>query len=125
MGGLQQIAGGPSRPERRLAEPIDVTLGTERRVYVADAAPGEVLMYDQFGSYLRHLSLPPLSNLQALKHERGRLWIVCSDRIFTWNRSRRQVSKRHIDLDDPLVDAVPTASGLYLLTPKHLIRRSR
>ncbi|MFB6230056.1 MAG: NHL repeat-containing protein [Salinibacter sp.] len=125
FGRLQRIAGGNRRGASQLKDPVALALGSERRLYVADAGQGRVLVYDRYGTFIRRLRTPPLPKVRALTMHQGRLWIVCADRLVIWTRAQRQVTERSIDLEKPLVDAAPQPSALYLLTRTRLTRRSR
>lgn len=124
LGGAQRAGGGDPKQRSRLVDPTALALGPQGRLYVADAGRGEVLLYDQFGTFVRRLSTPPLPTIRALTMHQERLWIVCADRVVVWNRAREQVSEHPVELGHPLIDVVPQSSALYLLTSKRLIRRS-
>jgi len=125
FGRLRRIAGGNRRGASQLEDPVALALGSEQRLYVADAGQGSVLVYDRYGTFIRRLRTPPLPKVRALTMHQGRLWIVCADRLLTWNRAQRQVAERPVDLESPLIDVAPQPNALYLLTRTRLIRRSR
>ena len=110
-------------PSTRLDDPVALAVGDGGRVYVADAGRGAVWLYDTFGTFVRRLSLPPLPTVRALSLHRGRLWIVCRDRVLVWTRAAGLVAEHPVDVSEPLVDAVPTGRHTYLLTPTRLLRR--
>jgi DNA-binding beta-propeller fold protein YncE len=110
-------------PSSRLRRPVALALGTDRRLYVADADRAAVYAYDRFGSYLRTLPLPELSAPRALTVVEGRLWVVCADRIVVWAPEAETVRARPVALDAPLVDAARWEGTLYLLTERRLVRR--
>jgi len=108
----------------RLQDPVALAVGRDKRVYVADAEKEAVLMYDTFGTFLRRVTLPPLPSVRALTVHRGRLHIVCADRILVWTQEKGLVAEHPVDLSEPLVDAAFDESRAYLLTATRLLRRS-
>lgn len=112
--------GGADAPRRPVALALDGT----RRLYVADREREAVLAYDLFGSLVGRLATPPLPTVQALSMHRGRLWIVCAERVFVWDPATRTAAEHGVDLPAPLVDAVQRGDELFLLTPTRLYRRS-
>jgi sugar lactone lactonase YvrE len=118
----QLIGGGrnsPSIPQ----EPIALALGERGRLYVGDGGRQEVLAYDRFGTFVKRLSTPPLPELQALSMQRGRLWIVCADRVFVWRPTTGQTQEHPVHLDTSLLDAARRGQDLFLLTEGRLLRR--
>jgi sugar lactone lactonase YvrE len=93
------------------------------RLYVADARAKTVFAYDLFGSVRRALPLPSLRDVQSLSVHRGRLWVVCADRVLVWDRREGLVAEHLVDLSEPLVDAAASGAHVYLLTASRLYRR--
>lgn len=119
------------RPERlveggsdRLQQPVALAVGDVRRLYLADAGQEGVLVYDTFGTFRRRVPVSPLPTVQALTVHRGRLYIVCADRLLVWDRTDGLVAEHSIDLSEPVVDAVLYEGSLYLLTATRLLRRA-
>lgn len=107
----------------RLQDPVALAVG-DARLYVADAGKDAVLIYDTFGTFLQSASLPPLPGVRALTVHRGRLHIVCADRILVWTQEKGLVAEHPVDLSEPLVDAAFDDNRAYLLTATRLLRRS-
>jgi DNA-binding beta-propeller fold protein YncE len=107
----------------RLQDPVALAVGGAR-LYVADAEKEAVLIYDTFGTFLRSASLPPLPGVRALAVHRGRLHVVCADRVLVWTREKGLVAEHPVDLSEPLVDAAFDENRTYLLTATRLLRRS-
>lgn len=118
-GRISEAGGG------RLQDPVALAVGNGQRVYVADVGTEAVLVYDSFGTFLRRLTLPPLPSIRALTVHRGRLYIVCAERVLVWDRRDGLVAEHRVTLKEPLVDAALRDDGLYLLTPTRLLRRAR
>ena len=107
----------------RLQDPVALAVGDAKRVYVADRERGAVLMYDTFGTFLRRVSLPPLPTVGALTVHRGRLVIVCAERVLVWDRRDGLVAEHAVTLTEPLVDVALHEGRVYLLTATRLLRR--
>jgi len=117
---LVGAVGGADAPRRPVALALDGT----RRLYVADRGRAAVLAYDLFGNLVDRLATPSLTDVQALSMHRGRLWIVCAERVFVWNPDARTATEHGVDLPAPLVDAARRGDELFLLTATRLYRRS-
>ena len=119
----ERIIGGAVQRRGRLLRPVALALEGSRRLYVADRGREEVLVYDRFGTFMQTLALSPLPDVRALTFRRGRLWIVCPQRVFIWNPETRQAIEHAVALPSPLVDVAPSADGIYLLTATRLWKR--
>lgn len=119
LGGLESIVDGGAR----LQDPVALTIGDSRQVYVADAYQETVLVYDSFGTFRRRVPTPPLPNVQALSVHRGGLYIVSPDTVRIWDRTEAQVAEHAVNLSEPLVDVARADGLVYLLTESHLLRR--
>ncbi len=116
IGGGMSGAGAPQ-------EPVALALDDSRRLYVGDRAQGVVLAYDLFGTFVKRLSTPPMPELRALSMQRGRLWIVCADRVFVWNPKTGRTQEHPVDLEASILDAARRGEDLFLLTERRLLRR--
>lgn len=115
-GQISEAGGG------RLEDPIALAVDDNQRVYVADAEKETVLMYDTFGTFLRRVSVPPLSGVRSLTVHRGRLFIVCADRVLVWDRRDGLVAEHPVALSEPLVDVALHDNRVFLLTANRLLR---
>ena len=111
-------------PASRLDDPVDLALGDDRRLYVADRGREAVLAYDRFGTFLERLPTGALPGLRAVSVHRGRLWIVCADRVVVWSPGTEQVRRHRVSLGAPLVGALPRDGHVVLLTQHRLLRRA-
>jgi hypothetical protein len=102
---------------------VALALDGTRRLYVADRDHEAVLAFDLFGSFVERLDIPPLPSIQALAMHRGRLWIVCPERVFVWTPDKGTTTEYNLDLPAPLVDAAGRGEALFLLTATTLYRR--
>lgn len=115
----ERIIGGAGH----LQAPVALALDGNRRLYVADRERKAVFSYDLFGTFVERLSTPTLPRLQALSVYRGRLWIICADRVLVWNPDAGTIQQHQVSLDVPLVDAARRGNHLFLLTESELLRR--
>jgi len=106
----------------RFQDPVALALGTDRRLYVADAGREAVLIYDAVGTF-RRMAGPSFPGVRALAVHRGRLWIVCPHRVLVWGRAAGVVAEYTVDLGEPLVDVAAYQDRVYLLTETRLLRR--
>jgi DNA-binding beta-propeller fold protein YncE len=111
-------------PRSRLDDPVDLALGDDRRLYVADRGRGALLAYDSFGTFLERVPTGALPDLRAVSAHRGRLWIVCADRVVVWTPATREGRRHRVRLDAPLVGALPRGGHVFLLTEDRLLRRA-
>lgn len=116
----ERIVGDDLQPRGRLDRPVALALEKDRRLYVADRGQEGILVYDRFGTFLHRLSTPPLPDVRALTFRKGRLWIVCPDRVLVWNPNGERLTEHSLDLPAPLVDVEPVSDGLYVLTSTRL-----
>jgi streptogramin lyase len=107
-----------------LRGPVALAVDGTRRLYVADREQNAIFAYDLFGTFLERLPLPDLPSPRALTLHRGRLWVVCADRIVVWDPARRTRDVHPVDVAVPLVDAARRADTVFLLTERRLLRRS-
>ncbi|MFB6250055.1 MAG: NHL repeat-containing protein [Salinibacter sp.] len=110
-------------PASRLEDPVDLALGDDRRLYVADRGRGAILAYDAFGTFLERLPTGPLPDLRAVSVQAGRLWIVCADQVVV--RTPESQRRHRLRLGAPLVGALPRDGRIFLLTEHRLLRRER
>ncbi len=108
----------------RLQDPVAMAVGSDGRLYVADAGRDAVLVYDTFGTFRRRVPGDSLPALQALTVHRGQLWIVCARRVLVWDRREGVVAEHTVDLSEPLVDVAVHGDRVYLLTETRLLRRA-
>jgi len=120
---LERVVGGAVQRRGRLEGPRALALTNDRRLYVADSVQEAVFAYDAFGTFVRRLPTPALPEVRALAVRGNRLWIVCADRVFVWNRSTRRLAEHAVTMPAPLVDVAPHADGLYVLTATRLWAR--
>jgi len=111
-------------PAGRLDEPVALAIDGSRRLYVADRGREAVLTYDLLGTFVERLDTPPLPDVRALTVHRGRLWIVCPERVIVWNPSTETSVAHAVDLPAPLVDVARRGDDLFLLTAERLYRRA-
>lgn len=118
---VEHVIGRPSDGAGALLMPVALAADDET-LWVADAGRAGVVVYDHFGGYVRTLAEGRLGGVRALALHRGELWAVLPDRLVVFAPSGRLDRVVGVDLPAPLVDVVPAADGLYLLTATALLR---
>ena len=104
-----------------LQEPVAIALD-DGTLYVADAGRRAVFRYGRFGTFQGRLPLPDLPAPRALTVHRGRLWVVCADRIVVWDPATETRRVHRVPLPGPLVGAVGWKGTLFALTDRQLVR---
>lgn len=120
----ERVIGPFSPPSGAMTEPVALALDGNRRLFVGDRGQGAVLAFDLFGTFDQRIDTPALPDIQALTMDRGRLWIVCPDRVFVWNPETNTTVEHPVDVPAPLLDAARRGDEVFLLTATHLYRRS-
>lgn len=99
----------------RLEDPVSVAaLGD--LVYVADRGRGAVLVYDEFGAFVRVLGEAPVRDLRAVGGRDGRLWVVAADGVRLYAPDGTLLARAAVTLGADLVDAAWVDGTLFLLT---------
>ncbi len=119
---LERVVGGADAGEGALREPVDLALGPDGRLFVADRGRAAVLVYDPFGRYLRRIAAGTARGVTAVAVARDRLLLAFPDRVLVYGLDGRLRRALAFDLPQPLVGADATADGLLLLTPSRLYR---
>ena len=121
---LERVIGDFVSGEGALAEPVALAVNTER-LFVADRELRAILVYDLFGGYIRTLLNGQAHQVQALALAEDLLWIVLPKQIITVSVGGRRQDTIPAPEGHDLVDAIPAAESLYLLTRTTLARMPR
>lgn len=117
---LDRVIGDLESGDGALREPVDVAVGPDGRLFVADRGHAAVLVYDAFGLYLRRIAAGTARSVRALGIHRDRLLVVLPDRVLVYGLDGRLRRALAVSLDQPLVDAALVGDALVLLTPTRL-----
>ncbi len=115
-----RVVGGIGAGEGALREPVDLTLGPDGRLFVADRGWAAVLVYDPFGLYLRRIADGVARDIRAVTVVGDRLVLVLARQLLVYGLDGRQRGTFSFDLPAPLVDVAGSEEGLVLLTPTRL-----
>ncbi len=117
---LERTIGGYDAGEGALQNPVALALDATS-LYVADRERGAVLVYDHFGDYIRAMGQGQLANLRAVVVDDNRIWAVGEKGLWVFEKPGRLQWRSTMSLGEPLVDVLPSANGLFLLTPTRLL----
>ncbi|MDX1530056.1 MAG: hypothetical protein R3362_00885 [Rhodothermales bacterium] len=125
---LTRVIGGPEMGAGALEEPVDLALGPDGTLFVADRAQAAVLVYDPFGSFVRRIADGAARGLRAVTVHRDRLLLVLDGGLLVYSLEGRFVQALHVPLDGvggtprpaDLVGVAGLEDRLYLLTPTQL-----
>ncbi len=106
-----------------LAEPVDLAVGPRSQLYVADRGRRAVVVFDEFGSFVRALGESRLTGLRSVAVGHGVVIAGQADRVTLYDVSGTLIGSMAVDLDAPLVDLViDERRTLFVLTPTRLYR---
>lgn len=115
-----RVTGGLDAGEGALRAPVDLAVGPDGRLFVADRGHAAVLVYDAFGLYLRRLAAGTARDVRALGLYRDRLLVVLPSRVLVYGLDGRLRRALAVEIEEPLVDAALVGEALVLLTPTRL-----
>ena len=116
---LERVIGEFGTGSGQLVEPISIATDATS-LYVADHALSMIKVYDYFGGHIRNFRTK--QDLKSITVARTELWVVYSRSIWIYSDQGRVSRQIVIELDDPLIDAVPVLDHIILLTSGQLLR---
>ncbi len=117
---FDRIVGGLDAGEGALSEPVDLALGPDGRLFVADRGHAAVLVYDRFGLYLRRIADGTARDVRALAVIGERLVLVMPRQVRIYSLEGRLIDAFSVSLTEPLVDIAGTEFRFVLLTATRL-----
>lgn len=102
-----------------LVEPISLSTDTSL-LYVADRALGLVKVYDYFGGHVRNLRAT--QEVTSVSVAGAEIWIIMPQAIWIYNNRGTFLRQVVVELDSPLLAAVPISKHILLLTSTRLLR---
>ena len=104
---------GPGRGV--LVEPVDIAIGANRLLYVADRGAKSLMVYDQYGTFVRTMGVG-LSELCAVVATGERVYAVLAHSLVVYDEIGRFERRLEIDMDTHIVDVAAGTDGtLYVL----------
>lgn len=113
---LARVIGGVDAGSGALGEPVDLWVGPESLLYVADRGARAVVVFDQYGTFVRSLGGGRLDGLRSVIATGDHVVAVLDRALMFYEVSGRFARRVEIDIRDPIVDAAVAPDGsLYLL----------
>ena len=98
-----------------LVEPVDIAIGANRLLYVADRSAESLMVYDQYGTFVRTIGAG-LTGLRAVVVAGERVYAVLEQSLVAYDETGRFERRLEIDMDTHIVDvAAGTDGNLYVL----------
>ena len=120
---LAAVRGDVEAGPGTLAEPVDIAMGARSMVYVADRGRSAVVVFDQYGSYVRAFGEGRLSDLRSVVVGEGTVFAGHSNHISLYTTSGMFLGSMALNLNEPLVDlAITNDAMLLVVTPTRLLR---
>ncbi|MDE2827599.1 MAG: hypothetical protein OXL40_09885 [Bacteroidota bacterium] len=102
-----------------LVEPISLSTDTSL-LYVADRALGLVKVYDYFGGHVRNLKAT--QEVNSVTVAGPEVWVILPQSIWIYDNQGAFLRQVVVDLDSPLLAAIPVSEYILLLTSTRLLR---
>ena len=109
------VIGGIGAGRGVLVEPVDIAIGADRLLYVADRSAESLMVYDQYGTFVRTIGAG-LAGLRAVVVDGGRVYAVLAQSMVAYDETGRFERRLEIDMDTHIVDVAAGTDGtLYVL----------
>ena len=109
------VIGGIGAGSGVLVEPVDIAIGADRLLYVADRSAESLMVYDQYGTFVRTIGAG-LAGLRAVVVDSGRVYAVLAHSLVAYDETGRFERRLEIDMDTHIVDVAAGTDGiLYVL----------
>ncbi len=102
-----------------LVEPVSLSTDTSL-LYVADRALGLVKVYDYFGGHVRNLRAT--QEVTSVTVAGAEVWVVLPQSIWIYDNRGVFLRQVVVELDSPLLAAIPVSEHILLLTSTRLLR---
>lgn len=109
------VIGGIGAGRGVLVDPVDIAVGADRLLYVADRNAESLMVYDQYGTFVRTIGAG-LAGLRAVVVDGGRVYAVLPHSLVAYDETGRFERRLEIDMDTHIVDVAAGTDGtLYVL----------
>ncbi len=109
------VIGGIGAGRGVLVEPVDIAIGADRLLYVADRSAESLMVYDQYGTFVRTIGAG-LAELRAVVVDGGRVYAVLAHSLVVYDETGRFARRLEIGIDTHIVDVAAGTDGtLYVL----------
>ncbi|MEL7363016.1 MAG: NHL repeat-containing protein [Bacteroidota bacterium] len=106
-----------------LRDPVDLAVGDDGTLYVADRGRSRLVVFDTYGFRLRALDLP--ARPEAVDYVQGRLLVTTDTQVALLTSEGAVLAFVQPEVAEPLVDAALVGPVLYVLTARTLVRLPR
>ncbi len=114
------VIGGIGAGRGVLVEPVDIAIGADRLLYVADRGTESLMVYDQYGTFVRTIGAG-LAGLRAVVVDGGRVYAVLAQSLVAYDETGRFERRLEIAMDTHIVDAAAGTDGtLYVLGARRM-----
>lgn len=119
------IIGAAGAGPGALLEPVDLALGANELLYVADRRAESIMVYDQYGTFVRSIGRG-LAGLSAVAATEERVYAALEQSLVAYDATGRFERRLETDMDMHIVDIAAGPDGalyalgtqrLYLLAP--------
>lgn len=117
---FDRVIGGMEEGAGTLRTPVDLVLGPDGRLFVADRGHAAVLVYDAFGQYLRRIGDGQLGGVVALTVVGERLAVVFPQQVRLYSLDGSFVTALNPATEAGLVGVAGDGEKLFVLTRNRL-----
>ena len=119
---LAAVIGDVGAGRGTLAEPVDLALGPRSLVYIADRRRAAIVVFDQFGSYVRAFGDGRLADLRSVSVAEEAVFAGHARHVSLYTLNGTFFGTLALAMDEALVDLIVTRESLFVLTPRRLFR---
>lgn len=120
---FSRIIGSVDGGRGALLEPVSVWTGEGATLYVADRGAGSVVVFDQYGTFIRSLGAGLLADLRAVTYAGGRVVAALPRALVLFDEAGRSERRIEIRIPEEIVDVAAGRDGtLYVLSGVRLYR---
>lgn len=119
---LERSFGGIESVGESLEDPVDIALGKNGMVYVADQGNQSVFMFDWFGNFVGKLYEGLAVEIQSVSMVENYIALVLPKNLLFFEEGGRLIRNFEIDLDEDMVDMTAVKGSIFILTESRLLR---
>jgi len=119
---LERSFGGIESVGESLEDPVDLALGKDGMVYVADQGNQSVYIFDWFGNFVGKLYDGLAVDIKSVSKIENYIALVLPKNLIFFEEGGRLVRNFEIDLDEEMVDMTAAKGSIFILTESRLLR---
>ena len=117
------VIGGVDGGRGTLGDPVDLWVGPEATLYVADRGAGVVTVYDLYGTFVRAIGSGLLTDARAVTVASDTIFVALDRTVLLYDRSGRLLRRLEVDMPASIVDLVAGQDGsLFALSSERVYR---